>query len=277
MSADIFCIGDIKSENSFSSTPVKLTENSEYWKCRGCGSSFVQNIVSERDSIELYSNNEQNKWAPSNFEKEKTKDLIRNIIPYLKPRLNVLDIGCNTGELLDFVAARGVATYGVEYSRLGVLESRRKKHIIFENLDQVGQPNHFDLIFAFDLIEHLYDVNKFIETCRNLLKVGGRLLILTGDAECFSARLAKNRWWYGTYPEHIVFPSRKFYKTLNFFNLEKLVSMFNSRAYQDGYLFSVNKTMGPKIKSFFKQIAKLAYTGAPPIGKDHVLIVLRKK
>lgn len=276
-SDNIFPVGNIKYEKSFSSTQIELKKTPEYWHCRDCNSGFTQHIINEQDSKRLYSSNKKNKWLSSNFQEEKTDDLIKNISSYLKPNINVLDVGCNTGELLDFVAAKGAITYGLEYSELGMAESRKKNHTVFNDLNQITQNNFFDIIFAFDLVEHLYDVNEFINKCYNLLKISGLLIILTGDSECLSARLAKNKWWYVTYPEHIVFPSQEFYKRSTIFQVEKIIPVFNSRAYEKKYLFYFDKLVYKKIMSFFWQLMKFSYTGLPSVSKDHNLIILKKK
>lgn len=53
-----------------------------------------------------------------------------------------------------------------------------------ETLDKL-KPNKFDIILAGELIEHLNNPGKFLETAKVVLKSDGKLLITTTNAFCF--------------------------------------------------------------------------------------------
>ncbi len=85
------------------------------------------------------------------------------------------------------------------------------------------------MISAFDFVEHLYDLPGFLTQCAERLSAKGILLIVTGDVDCVWSQLTGANWWYARYPEHVGFPSRKFWQNQRAFRLvERLPTFANS-------------------------------------------------
>ena len=179
----------------FSTHEIAPSRKSELWKCTDCGSWFKQNVVHPEQAAAMYSSGESgNRWSNENVEHIKCREVIETLRACAKESSSALDIGSSTGQLLDFLRAVGCDTAGVEYSSACRELLEKKGHRYFSAIDQVkGQ---FDLITAFDLVEHLYDVPGFFRRCRELLSENGTLVILTGDIASISARLCRGRWWY---------------------------------------------------------------------------------
>lgn len=259
---------------AFSDSQILVKNQPEYWHCQSCFSYFTQNIISEEKAMELYSDNKSNKWNYTEFEKDKTADFTGWICNLIKRGDSVLDIGCNDGNFLNFAKKNGANTFGVEYSRIGREVCEKNGHKVWETIAGIPDDLKFDFIFAFDLVEHLYNIREFFESCRHLLKPSGRLVILTGNPNCFSAKLSGRKWWYINNPEHLIFPSEKFFSSIAGFRLEKYQKIFNSRGY---YLISVHNPFKPL--NIIKIAAKLLlkkYDGTPLLDKDHALAVLKK-
>lgn len=259
---------------AFSDSQITVQNQPEYWHCQSCASYFTQNVISEAGAKELYSNNQSNKWSYSEFEKDKTADLITLIRDVIKKNNNILDIGCNDGFFLDFVKKIGANTFGVEFSQIGREVCKKNGHQVFSAANEIPVDLKFDFIFAFDLVEHLYNIKDFLESSRHLLKDKGQLVVLTGNPNCLSARCAGSRWWYINNPEHVVFPSEKFFFNSSGFHLIKYQPIFNSKGY---FLISLHNFW--RIKNILKIIVKFifrCYNGVPLLGKDHALVILEK-
>lgn len=251
----------------FSTNEVELGLAPELWKCQNCSSWFSQNIFPENQARELYGKgNAGERWSRGPFDSQKPRAILDMLGHISGSRVRLLDVGCNTGELLDFAKTKGCETSGVEFS----LESRKvlrdKGHHDYDSLDKVD--NEFDVITAFDLVEHLYDVSGFLNSCRRLLADNGVMVILTGDISSVSARVCKEKWWYLKYPEHIVFPSRKYYEEFSGLHLEKWIRTYASLPYKQSLLSVVRGVIIGKLRK--------NYIGLPSLGPDHALIVLRK-
>ncbi|TWJ19292.1 class I SAM-dependent methyltransferase [Geobacter argillaceus] len=270
-SADIEKIGDITYPDplTFSSNPIELIRTPELWNCSGCLSWFTQNILPPETAEMLYqTGNSGHKWPSSDgFCATKPAEITDTLKRLFAGSPKVLDIGCNTGELLDFASGLDCLTTGVELSEHSRELLASKGHAGYEHLDLITSET-FDVIVAFDLIEHLHEPGEFISKCGTLLKAGGLLILLTGNNSSFSARRSREKWWYVAFPEHIVFPSPLYLSSIRGFLLETGMPVFNTRAHQYGFV--------KRIKTFVKGMVTGNYTGTPSLVPDHMLAVLRK-
>ena len=179
----------------------------------------------------------------------------------------VLDVGCNTGELLDFAKKLGCAASGLEYSDVSRKVIRSKGHTAYQSFDEIS--DQFEVITAFDLVEHLYDVPGFLSNCHGKLAYGGKLIILTGDIQSASAKAAGANWWYAQFPEHIVFPAKMYFEGLKTFTLESWLPTYAAEGYK--YPFYRH------LMSFIKRVVTgNKYSGQPSLTPDHALIILTK-
>jgi SAM-dependent methyltransferase len=109
---------------------------------------------------------------------------------------SVLDIGCATGALLDFLRGRGWRVTGVEISPSAGY-AQKERHLDVRNLplEECGFPdNSFDIVLASHLIEHLNAPRSFLTETYRVLKNGGRVFITTPNISGFQARLFGPRW-----------------------------------------------------------------------------------
>ena len=252
----------------FSTCEIELRTKPELWRCRSCGSGFVQNIIDEQNSQHIYSmSTAGDRWSTQPFERNKTRIVVRRLHALFRPGMRLLDVGANTGELLDFAQQAGCLTAGLEYSDSSRSILRDKGHVSHASFAEVG--SGYDVITAFDLVEHLYDVPSFLRLCHERLADGGRLVVLTGDIEAQSARLAAEHWWYVQYPEHIVFPSRTYMGSLPLYRLQSLHRTYASVGYQRTGLLGFAQMLR-------KRLQGRHYNGLPSLGPDHMLVVLEK-
>ena len=269
-SSSIYQVGKLKYREkiNFSSHEVVFSHIPELWKCQGCLSCFVQNTVDVETAKMLYSTGQPgDRWSKVPFDQSKTYEVIEHMSAIFKNKGNVLDVGCNTGELLDFALKFGCKTSGVEFSLASREILSEKGHRPYATLED--SPGGYDVITAFDLVEHLHDVPAFLKICREKLSAKGRLVILTGNVNSFSARRAGSNWWYAQYPEHIVFPSKRYFRGKTSFRIEKWIGTYASV----GYRFPVKRIWSEILNSVLR---RQTYTGLPSIGPDHVLIFLKK-
>ncbi|KPJ94588.1 MAG: hypothetical protein AMJ53_04955 [Gammaproteobacteria bacterium SG8_11] len=270
MSSDIYQIGELSytGKISFSSVEIELKNIPEMWKCQRCRSAFVQNIVAVETARSLYSMGQAGaRWPSNDFDKMKTDVVVQIIKNIFKSGGSVLDIGCNTGELLDLAHDFGCVTSGVEYSSSSRAKLASKGHQAYSIAEEA--PGEFEVITAFDVVEHLYDVPAFLSDCANKLAENGRLVVMTGNVDCLSAKLSGPRWWYAQFPEHIVFPSTKYFSDYSGLRIEKRILSYAAKSFEYpkymGLLALLNALLGRR-----------KYTGLPSIVADHVLIVLKK-
>ena len=100
--------------------------------------------------------------------------------------LNILDIGCGGGLISEPMNRLGAEVSGIDASEKNIkvakLHAQKNglkinyQNISPENLDTIKK---FDIILNLEIIEHVDDVNLYIESCYKLLKKGGLMFTAT--------------------------------------------------------------------------------------------------
>jgi len=104
----------------------------------------------------------------------------------------ILDIGCADGDFSACLVEKGFDCYGLEIMEDGIRKAREKKIKIIDGsfLDKFPFPdNHFDFVFAGEVIEHTFDDFFFLEEIYRILKPGGVLILTTPNLVSLGNRL----------------------------------------------------------------------------------------
>ena len=115
----------------------------------------------------------------------------------------ILDVGCGEGVFLSTISDEW-SKQGVEPSASGAsLARKRNLDVARATLDTAPKQYQVDLISALDVIEHVIDPHHFVESFKRHLRPGGVVLLLTGDADSYAARVAGPQWSYLRWCGHI--------------------------------------------------------------------------
>jgi SAM-dependent methyltransferase len=126
----------------------------------------------------------------------------------------ILDVGCGDGTFLSTLSNEW-SKHGVEPSQSGARMAReRKLEVACGTLDTVNQFCEADLISALDVIEHVVDPHSFVKSLKRHLRKDGVVLLLTGDADAYPARIAGPQWSYLRWCGHISVFSQAGLRTL---------------------------------------------------------------
>jgi len=141
----------------------------------------------------------------------------------------LLEIGCATGALLEFLRDRGWDVCGVEISGEEADYARAKRGLEIHSipLEEVKFPdNYFDLVVASHLIEHLNNPRSFVREVHRILKPQGRFFVTTPNIAGFQAKLFGNLWRSAIFDHLYLFSKKTLSKLLleEGFELEKFVS-----------------------------------------------------
>ncbi len=120
----------------------------------------------------------------------------------------ILEIGPALGHLAHLLTRTGAEVSAVELSphAAEAIRSRFDLKVFcgelaaFANSAELAS---FDVIIAFEIIEHVTDPAAFVEACRHLLRPGGRLCISTPNAAA-EGRFRRGAGWGGFNPFHVV-------------------------------------------------------------------------
>lgn len=213
-------------------------ESARYFLCGGCGLIF-QHPLPEANAMRSFADAEYESGAYQDYVSARPMK-IRHFEDRLAglglPPGRLLDIGCSCGYFLEVAAAHGFDVRGVEFSRSAVAAaSPAIRPRIFEGtLERMPTEGSFDVVSAFDLIEHVPDPRAFLRRCRQLLKPGGTIVLTTPDAGHFLRHVMRARWPMLQPMQHLFLFSRGSFATL-----------LQSEGFADVAIRTAYKTLSP--------------------------------
>ncbi|MGB7201975.1 MAG: class I SAM-dependent methyltransferase [Pyrinomonadaceae bacterium] len=106
----------------------------------------------------------------------------------------VLEVGCNTGKFLERVREKTKHVTGLEFNPEAAAVARVKE-LDVRNLDIAilaeNEPESFDAICAFQVLEHIPNAGDFLQACLKALKPGGKLIFSVPNNEPYFQRFSK--------------------------------------------------------------------------------------
>src|SRR6516162_2652203 len=146
--------------------------------------------------------------------REMKLDHFRQRLERLLPRVRrgrLLDIGCSCGYFMEVAAKSGFEVEGLEFSRAAIAaaDPSIRPHIVCSSVDEFESSQTYDLVTAFDLIEHVPQPKDFLRKVRNLLTPGGWLAMSTPDAGHFLRFMMGSSWPMLQPMQHLTIFSRQ--------------------------------------------------------------------
>lgn len=117
----------------------------------------------------------------------------------------LLDVGCGTGLFLHAAREARWEPVGIDPSKKAVDISREAGFEVHHGmLEDAGfERGSFDAIALMQVVEHLPDPRPLLQTCRDLLKPGGALLIATPNPASWLARTKGETFNHWIPPTHL--------------------------------------------------------------------------
>ncbi len=153
-------------------------------RCPGCGAGRVLAAPVEEGYEEDYSAR-----YTSELDRGKAEScwrLLERSVGSPAPGASLLELGCGDGGFLDLCRERGLATAGLEVSRQAAAAAAGRGHRILVGSAEEPLPGEepfglrqFDLVVAWDLLEHLHAPRRALELAHRALRPGGRLVLAT--------------------------------------------------------------------------------------------------
>jgi len=154
-----------------------------------------------KKEIEKFSKMAVEWWDPSGkfkplhkFNPIRIKYIKENIINSFKlktkkkplDKINILDIGCGGGLLSEPMTRLGANVTGIDASnknisiaKLHAKKNNLKINYLCSSPEKLKIQKKFDVILNMEIIEHVEDINFFINSCSKLLKKNGLMFVAT--------------------------------------------------------------------------------------------------
>lgn len=114
--------------------------------------------------------------------------------------LNVLDLGCGSGFLCDEAMRHGAkSACGVDFVKPEFFSPQSSWTFVSQNLDDAEwyknlSAKKYDLILAFDILEHVASPYLFLKACFSLMAESSQLIITTPNLASWERFLKPDSW-----------------------------------------------------------------------------------
>jgi SAM-dependent methyltransferase len=148
-----------------------------------------------------------------------------------QPGGSLLDVGCGSGDWLVQMKARGWQVRGVDFDSRAVHVARERGLIVESGaLDEQLYPDgSFDAVVLNHVIEHVPDPRSTLVECERVLKKGGRLALITPNANSLAHRLLHKDWRGLEPPRH-----------LHIFTPGSMTSLLKQAGFYEARIWTVN-------------------------------------
>jgi SAM-dependent methyltransferase len=146
-------------------------------------------------------------------------DILDVSLPYINPDSTIIDVGCGSGSLLSLFRQEGFNNVtGIDTSNICVSHLQNQGiECMHGSLFTTDIHTQFDYVTCCHVLEHIIDINKFVDRIKQLVKPHGHVYIEVPD----SARYTISPPFQDFNLEHV-----------NHFNLVTLISLFDKHGFQ---------------------------------------------
>lgn len=185
--------------------------------CRSCGLAYTTPRLDGSRIHELYSDHYFNSESAEGFGYSgyvaDTDGYLRTfakkarLIERFESKGRLLEIGCAAGVFLEVMRRRGFEVHGSEIAEETLRSARENfglenlHHGPLHALDLPG--SHFDVVAAFDVIEHVAEPLEMLEQMKAFLRPGGLLVLQTQDVSSMTRKVLGAKWHHFKQLEHI--------------------------------------------------------------------------
>ena len=239
------------------------SEAADILVCKICSHKYMNPVINFELMVRYYSilNSEfhHNSKKPKDNHNYKEYKEYGTIIKALKNTGKVLEIGCGTGYLLKALEKLGYDCYGVEPSPMAYNHAKNKLGLNVENEFLAASSFYsqkFDVIILIDVVEHITNMQIFMQEITSVLNEGGIIFIGTGNSDSLNAKIAGPNWGYFLSWEHVSFFNKESMKYLlqknNFKNIKIKKTSLQHKPLQNLWEFFIKNMVKKLVNPFLK-------------------------
>lgn len=109
----------------------------------------------------------------------------KNFLSKISNKSEILDAGCGTGYLTNWLGKKGYKTIGVDSSEAGIKLAKKNQNknseFMYSDLDKLEDQfsNKFDAVFCLEVIEHSFSPRSLVDSLEKMTKKNGYIFLST--------------------------------------------------------------------------------------------------
>lgn len=176
-------------------------------ECGACAFVFKDSILDNEQFARLYADIDYTRWECKGL--YPTERRVVRILSELRPGSRILDFGCSSGRLMGELVGRHEC-FGFEINQDAATDAAARGVKVVGSVDEFpALAGTMDAVVLVDVFEHLENPLPVLQTLTALLKPGGLLIVVTGDADCPAANPDLANFWYFRNIQHIGMLTRR--------------------------------------------------------------------
>lgn len=190
----------------------------QLWECNVCSLQFISPFPTEQQLDKTYqehyfATDKQGAYGYRNYAnmQKQLQQEAQTKLAFLHefvPKGVMLDVGAGTGVFITLAKKFGYDIWANDISKFACDKlAQREVRVIRGSLSKITLPkNKFDIVTAWDVFEHIPQINKTVKNIASSLKPGGILALTTPDTNSLDAKIFGHHWYgYKKIPEHLIF------------------------------------------------------------------------
>lgn len=166
-------------------------KENKFWQCGECDAVYLFPIPTEEEEAFFYrqefekfmsKRSGQQSWEEPEAHVKANRTNVERRLPFLKehmkPGMELLEIGCSSGFMMNAFRDSGLDCVGIEPSGVFLDYLINQGYKAYHSLDELIKNSHnkFDLICHFFVLEHVRDPYSFFNQSLSLLKEKGKII-----------------------------------------------------------------------------------------------------
>jgi len=222
------CCGSVVISKIFSCKDYTVSQQLfELWECGNCTFRFTQNVPDASNIAPYYQSAEYVSHSDTkrglinrlyhivrNYTLTSKRDLLTKATG-LKHGV-LLDVGAGTGAFANVMQSAGWNITGLEPDTTARANASTNYDLKLQESNEIYnlKQNTFDAITMWHVLEHVHDLNGYLEKYLQILKPAGRIIIAVPNYRSHDAKAYKQCWAAYDVPRHLYHFSPKSMETL---------------------------------------------------------------